>query len=105
MDCVQRRPSKNTENLSLSPSLSLSLPLGTQDHESGYRCECPQGYEGNQCETRVLTCADSPCFRNGRCHDKDNGRSYVCECPAGFTGLNCEKRVDKCTSLRCANGR
>uniref|UniRef100_A0A4W5JYZ9 Delta-like protein n=1 Tax=Hucho hucho TaxID=62062 RepID=A0A4W5JYZ9_9TELE len=85
----------------LSPSLSLLH----QNLDVGYRCSCPQGFEGSRCEHSLLTCADSPCFHSGQCHQKDNGLSYTCECPPGYTGLNCEKRVDKCTSLPCANGR
>lgn len=80
----------------------ISFPM--QDSETGYRCVCPQGFEGTRCENKVLTCADTPCFHGGKCKERDHRNSYTCECPAGYTGLNCEKKVDKCTSLQCTNG-
>uniref|UniRef100_A0A4W5L2S0 Delta-like protein n=1 Tax=Hucho hucho TaxID=62062 RepID=A0A4W5L2S0_9TELE len=88
---------KNTSSPCRNRGLCMNLDVG-------YRCSCPQGFEGSHCEHSLLTCADSPCFHSGQCHQKDNGHSYICECPPGYTGLNCEKRVDKCTSLPCANG-
>lgn len=80
------------------------LSVCLQDSENEYRCVCPQGYEGVHCEHKTLTCAEKPCFNEGKCRERDNGHSYTCECPAGYTGLNCEKKMDKCTSLQCANG-
>ncbi|XP_018392761.1 PREDICTED: sushi, von Willebrand factor type A, EGF and pentraxin domain-containing protein 1-like [Cyphomyrmex costatus] len=56
-----------------------------------YRCECPDGYIGEDCATKIDHCETSPCLNNGRCinfvHD------YVCECPIPFTGRDCETEL------------
>lgn len=79
-------------------------PLPAQESEKGYTCECPRGFEGADCDHKKLTCADAPCFHEGKCRETENGHAYMCECPAGYTGLNCERKVDKCTMLQCTNG-
>ena len=50
-----------------------------------------------------MTCADGPCFNNGRCSDNPDG-GYYCQCPTGYAGFNCEKKIDHCTSAPCSNG-
>ncbi|KAG5311324.1 SVEP1 protein, partial [Acromyrmex insinuator] len=53
-----------------------------------YRCECPEGYTGEDCATKINHCEYLPCLNNGHCinfvHD------YLCECPIPFTGRDCE---------------
>ncbi|XP_071636943.1 sushi, von Willebrand factor type A, EGF and pentraxin domain-containing protein 1 [Temnothorax longispinosus] len=56
-----------------------------------YRCDCPDGYTGEDCATKIDRCESSPCLNNGRCisHVHD----YVCECPVPFTGHDCETEL------------
>lgn len=75
-----------------------------QDLGKDYKCTCPPGYDGVNCEHSALTCADSPCFNRGTCLEKEKGTSYACLCPMGFAGSNCEKKEDRCTNNPCANG-
>ncbi|EFN68310.1 Sushi, von Willebrand factor type A, EGF and pentraxin domain-containing protein 1 [Camponotus floridanus] len=53
-----------------------------------YRCECPDGYTGEDCATRINYCERSPCLNNGNCINQM--RNYTCSCPMLFTGRNCE---------------
>lgn len=90
-------------SLALS-GLTLAPLWFLQDQEDGYHCACPPGYYGTHCEHSTLSCADSPCFNGGSCHERSQGTSYICECPPNFTGSNCEKKMDRCTSNPCTNG-
>uniref|UniRef100_A0A8C7G2Z0 Delta-like protein n=1 Tax=Oncorhynchus kisutch TaxID=8019 RepID=A0A8C7G2Z0_ONCKI len=54
-------------------------------------------------ENTAMTCADGPCFNEGRCADNPDG-GYFCQCPTGYAGFNCEKKIDHCTSSPCSNG-
>lgn len=74
-----------------------------QDIENGYKCSCPAGFYGNNCELSANTCADGPCFNGGRCADNPEG-GYFCQCPSGYAGFNCEKKIDHCSSSPCLNG-
>lgn len=74
-----------------------------QDNDSGYKCTCPAGFYGNNCELSASTCADGPCFNDGRCVDNPEG-GYFCQCPVGYAGFNCEKKIDHCFSSPCLNG-
>ncbi|XP_011690241.1 PREDICTED: sushi, von Willebrand factor type A, EGF and pentraxin domain-containing protein 1-like [Wasmannia auropunctata] len=56
-----------------------------------YRCECPDGYTGEDCATKIDHCESSPCLNNGRCVDRVH--DYVCECPIPFTGRDCETEL------------
>jgi hypothetical protein len=89
-----------------------------------YKCNCPPGFTGKRCETKIDLCADHPC-ENGVCVDKLFTRQCVCH--PGWTGkyevgnwlavetmmknvithcigANCEKNIDDCASSPCANG-
>ena len=51
-----------------------------------YRCLCPEGYTGTNCETDIDECDSNPCV-NGTCNDVVNG--YDCICSSGYAGINC----------------
>ncbi|KAF7242249.1 Delta-like protein C, partial [Varanus komodoensis] len=82
---------------------SLFLFPLLQDLENEYRCTCPQGFYGKNCEVSAMTCADGPCFNGGTCEEKHLGR-YTCRCPVSYHGSNCEKKIDRCSSNPCLNG-
>lgn len=53
-----------------------------------FRCECPYGYDGRDCLTRIDHCKSHPCQNNGTCI---NGLlDYKCNCHVSFTGSTCE---------------
>lgn len=56
--------------------LFLSLPLFFC-----FRCMCPTGYTGKDCDTKYKPCSPSPCQNGGTC--RSNGLSYECKCPKG----------------------
>uniref|UniRef100_A0A8C3T026 Delta-like protein n=1 Tax=Chelydra serpentina TaxID=8475 RepID=A0A8C3T026_CHESE len=91
-------------DLNLEPAASFSPPLPprSQDLENDYKCTCPQGFYGKNCEVSAMTCADGPCFNGGTCAEKPAG-GYTCHCPLGYHGSNCEKKIDRCTHNPCLN--
>lgn len=55
----------------------------------GYRCECPFGTSGNNCEIDSFNeCNSRPCQHHGTCQDKMG--DYACYCLPKYTGKNCE---------------
>ncbi|VDH92805.1 Hypothetical predicted protein [Mytilus galloprovincialis] len=53
---------------------------------NSYKCICPNGYHGNDCEN--TPCDVYPCLNNGECRNIISG--YICNCPEGYDGDNCE---------------
>jgi hypothetical protein len=49
-------------------------------------CYCPEGYEGEHCETKKAACATPPTCLNGGINNATCG----CNCPSGFSGNLCE---------------
>lgn len=72
--------------------------------DEGYRCVCTRGWEGKNCNEKVVSCkiedqcivenTDEVLFSQGTC---------VCMCKRGFTGDKCEVNIDDCSPNRCKN--
>ncbi|XP_053479343.1 delta and Notch-like epidermal growth factor-related receptor [Ictalurus furcatus] len=74
----------------------------TQRHEGhDYTCNCPPGFEGQNCQSRVNHCTSEPCKNGATCTNTLNGPQ--CTCTEGYKGNVCEVRVDPCASGPCHN--
>lgn len=71
--------------------------------QGSYTCQCPPGYTGTDCETRISDCAATPCLNGGVCHDEKHS-GYRCECPKGWIGAHCEKETVTCAEKPCMHG-
>ncbi|XP_055274642.1 protein jagged-2 isoform X1 [Moschus berezovskii] len=67
-----------------------------------YRCACPDGYSGRNCERAEHACASNPCANGGSCHEVPSG--FECHCPSGWSGPTCALDIDECASNPCAAG-
>lgn len=47
-----------------------------------FRCMCPSGYTGQNCENEYIPCDPSPCQNGGSCRSIDE-LEYQCLCPEG----------------------
>lgn len=67
--------------------------------EDGYRCVCPEGWEGPKCQHSIDDCVNADCG-HGTCID--GHLSYQCDCTdSGFTGNHCENNIDDCFPQAC----
>ncbi|XP_077083125.1 slit homolog 1b isoform X2 [Siphateles boraxobius] len=69
-----------------------------------YKCSCPQGYKGKNCEVSVSACESNPCVNGGTCYSEEARKGFSCMCPLGFDGQFCEVDVDDCVDNKCENG-
>ncbi|XP_078449077.1 slit homolog 2 protein-like isoform X1 [Lampetra planeri] len=69
-----------------------------------YRCTCPYGYKGQDCDTPINACVTGPCHNGGTCNLQD-GRDdrFWCACADGFEGDRCEVNIDDCEDNDCEN--
>jgi len=49
-----------------------------------YECSCPNGFQGDLCETNVDECLDNECRLGSTCVDQI--ANYTCLCPPGYDG-------------------
>uniref|UniRef100_A0A3P8TU49 Slit homolog 2 (Drosophila) n=1 Tax=Amphiprion percula TaxID=161767 RepID=A0A3P8TU49_AMPPE len=69
-----------------------------------YRCTCPYGFKGQNCEEPIHACISNPCQNGGTCHLKEGeGSNFWCVCPEGFEGDACEINIDDCEDNDCEN--
>lgn len=59
------------------------------DQVNNFKCECSDGFTGENCEININDCAAKSCMNNGVCIDKIN--SYQCICSMGYVGIICEE--------------
>lgn len=65
------------------------------DIERGFRCACPAGFTGPDCDIDINECfGNNVCLNNATCVDMVN--DYKCHCQEGFKGNNCEINIDDC---------
>ncbi|XP_076369513.1 agrin-like isoform X2 [Tachypleus tridentatus] len=62
----------------------------TAASEDSYRCSCPQGYSGEQCEVSLSPCTSNPCAQGATCAELPQG-GFSCKCPQGRRGIRCEE--------------
>ncbi|KAL3867860.1 hypothetical protein ACJMK2_040706, partial [Sinanodonta woodiana] len=72
------------------------------DEAAGYRCVCPSGLQGINCEINNDECASGPCLNGGTC--ADGIRNFSCSCPPGFQGRSCEIDINECALDPCGKG-
>uniref|UniRef100_A0A8C4UHE8 Slit homolog 2 protein n=1 Tax=Falco tinnunculus TaxID=100819 RepID=A0A8C4UHE8_FALTI len=69
-----------------------------------YRCTCPYGFKGQDCDIPIHACISNPCHHGGTCHLKEGEKDgFWCTCADGFEGENCEINVDDCEDNDCEN--
>ncbi|KAL4843254.1 hypothetical protein H8958_008198 [Nasalis larvatus] len=69
-----------------------------------YRCTCPYGFKGQDCDVPIHACISNPCKHGGTCHLKEGEEDgFWCICADGFEGENCEVNVDDCEDNDCEN--
>uniref|UniRef100_A0A8C6P3I4 Slit homolog 1 protein n=1 Tax=Nothobranchius furzeri TaxID=105023 RepID=A0A8C6P3I4_NOTFU len=91
-----------------NPCLSnpcLNLGICHNDPMQIYRCSCPPGFKGKNCETGINACVSGPCANGGTCRvSEENEGEYSCTCPLGFEGPTCQINTDDCEDSDCENG-
>ncbi|XP_069510402.1 slit homolog 3 protein [Ambystoma mexicanum] len=69
-----------------------------------YRCTCPYGFKGRDCEVPINACIQNPCQNSGTCHISEADQDgFSCSCPLGFEGEKCEINPDDCEDNDCEN--
>ena len=76
------------------------------DGPEQYRCDCPNGYEGINCEKQTDFCVklNVECQNGGTCSSDFSRFNFHCQCRPGYEGLKCETETDECAGEPCRNG-
>ncbi|KAJ6651633.1 hypothetical protein lerEdw1_020772 [Lerista edwardsae] len=65
----------------------------------GYRCLCPPGTKGPNCDLDFCSLPGTHCYYGGTCLAQPEG--FSCICPPGYVGKQCQGVVDACFSQPC----
>uniref|UniRef100_A0A671L4G8 Slit homolog 1 protein n=1 Tax=Sinocyclocheilus anshuiensis TaxID=1608454 RepID=A0A671L4G8_9TELE len=68
-----------------------------------YRCTCPYGFKGQDCEEPIHACISNPCQNGGTFLHSHYVCMFRCVCPDGFEGDECEINIDDCEDNDCEN--
>uniref|UniRef100_A0A4W3I8N2 Slit homolog 1 protein n=1 Tax=Callorhinchus milii TaxID=7868 RepID=A0A4W3I8N2_CALMI len=69
-----------------------------------YRCTCPYGYKGQDCDVPIHACINNPCSNGATCNLKEGEKDgFWCSCADGFEGEICEVNIDDCEDNDCEN--
>ncbi|XP_013386131.1 slit homolog 2 protein isoform X2 [Lingula anatina] len=68
-----------------------------------YKCTCPQGFHGKNCEQEIDACFGNPCANGGSCKVLDKYGRFSCQCARGFEGDRCETNINDCVVNDCTN--
>jgi len=112
------KASENVKNImcecdTVSPCQNSAVCTETSDGitltPGVYHCECPDGYNGTNCEEDINECEPDPCQNNATCTETSDGITltpgvYHCECDVGYNGTNCEEDINECDPDPCLNG-
>ncbi|CAF0826045.1 unnamed protein product [Didymodactylos carnosus] len=87
----ERKPGQTESPCALNPCLNGGRCV---EEGSSYRCDCPQGIGGTQCELDVSACLQNPCGQ-GQCQSFRFGAAltYVCICQGDTYGPNCQQTL------------
>ena len=83
--------------------MEFTLHCFLQDLINGYKCICPSGYYGANCD-QAFSCSNAPCKNGGKCTQRVGGNQYVCDCKHGWTGTFCGQAAASCAQDPCQNG-
>ncbi|RWS31437.1 Basement membrane-specific heparan sulfate proteoglycan core protein-like protein [Leptotrombidium deliense] len=81
---------ESCETCETNPCLHNGICQEALSHK-GYRCICPSGFAGQECEDTGEVCYPGVCG-TGKCANKQGG-GYSCYCPFGKIGIHCEHDV------------
>ncbi|RXM30877.1 Slit-like 2 protein [Acipenser ruthenus] len=76
----------------------------TNDPVDFYRCTCPYGFKGKDCDVPIHACISNRCQNGGTCNLKEGEEEgFWCTCVDGFEGEACEINIDDCEDNDCEN--
>ncbi|KAH9490225.1 hypothetical protein Btru_036094 [Bulinus truncatus] len=67
-------------------------------------CSCPVGFTGDQCDTNIDDCVTAACNTAGTQSCVDGNNTFTCVCKPEYTGSLCQEYVDSCLSQPCLHG-
>ena len=86
----------------LNPCQNQGTCANSTDNNLGYKCQCLQGFDGDNCQYDRRPCKSTTCWNNGTCNETSNA-TFECHCQTGWTGLHCELMVNYCENIICEN--
>ncbi|XP_038063463.1 protein crumbs-like isoform X2 [Patiria miniata] len=72
--------------------------------EASFACECPTGFNGDDCGHDIDYCVAHECANGATCNSLRDQANYSCSCADGYSGNRCETNEDNCVGVDCQNG-